>query len=131
MASIMRSLLLFSASLAACNAQLQYFAAPEPTLLSSTSPMGDGNALKLTPDGSLLIATSSNGAISAFDPSTGASAWTHTPATNPEPTLSRLSCTSGIVFSNNPAIGGDYLVYAVTDGLAEADPSAWYVSVRD
>lgn len=98
----------------------EYF--DEPMLLwenvttDSASGLGvqAGNGLYMSPDNDMLVSTSADGTVRAFDPLSGEILWTYTPESFGLP----VQCFGGVTFSvNGPR---PYIVYAVADG---ADPA--------
>ena len=106
--------------------ELSYLTAPIQEWVSIAQPLSDGNQVALSPDEALLVATSTDGTISARDPETGNTEWSFRPT--PLDGLPMFS-TSGMTFSYNDEIG-QFVVYGVSDGFSQADPSGWYVRTR-
>lgn len=94
----------------------------EPMLLwqnvttdNSGSGVQAGNGLYMSPDKDMLVSTSLDGTVRAFDPASGDIFWTYTPNSLGLP----IRCFSGVTFSvNGPR---PYLVYAIADGADNAD----------
>ena len=103
------------------DAQIDYLPQPMAMWISTVPPLGEGNAVAESPDGSIIVATSSDGTISGLNPSTGFREWFYKPANVPG---LPLSCHSGPAFGEAPGIG-PYIVYGVTDGFTMTDPSYW------
>ena len=103
------------------DAQIDYLPQPMVMWSSTVPPFGEGNAVAESPDGSIIVATSSDGTISGLNPSTGFREWFYKPANVPG---LPLSCQSGPAFGDAPGIG-PYIVYGVIDGFTDTDPSYW------
>lgn len=101
----------------------QDFTYQDPVLLwqgltSDTSAgVYEGNGVYVSPDGSMIVSTSADGTLRAFEPVTGAVMWTFVP----ENLGFAIRCWSGVTFN----FRGDtpYMVYAVADGAIEKENS--------
>ena len=119
-----RTAILVMASWAAvANAQDEFFEyLEEPNMLwtgattdSTTEGSGvrEGNGVFMSPDGQLLVSTSFDATLRAFDPMTGAVKWTYTPNSLGFP----IACLSGVTF-NYEGIR-PYLIYAIADAATD------------
>lgn len=102
------------------HAQISYLA--EPKLLWSgfttnaeEGELGvrEGNGLYISPDGSMLVSTSFDGTVRAFDPIIGDILWTYTPNNLGFP----IRCFSGVTFNLQSAT--PFLVYTVADSATD------------
>ena len=97
---------------------------PTPTLLwsefatSSTNGVQQGNGLYMSPDGQMLVATSFDGTVRAFEPQTGAILWTY----QPDSIGLQYRCFSGVTF--NYQADPKYLVYAIADGAQSREDTS-------
>lgn len=114
-------------SLTPAVAQLTGYLA-EPTVIwqGAISPQRDGNACTYSPT-ALLVCTSGNGAITAFnpkvaDPSTAV--WGYTPPAVGTG-FNAMESTSGVSFGSSEAFGS-FGVYGTTDRLDDGT-NIWYV----
>jgi outer membrane protein assembly factor BamB len=83
--------------------------------------MGQGNGISVSPDGTRLYATASDGTIGAMDPSDGSVVWTYKPTTG-----------STLLGGNGQASiseDGSYLAYGVTEDLDLPDESCKIVAL--
>ncbi len=76
-----------------------------------------GNGLKLTPDGSSLIATSVGGTVSSFNALTGAFEWEYNPT---PPSVGTVSSHSQVVFTTANSEVDAYMVYTVIENEFDA-----------
>jgi hypothetical protein len=95
-----------------------YLAAPEILWRASIAPQAEGNACAYSPT-SLLVCTSGDGSITAFDPKADtnpiAPVWSYTP-----PELgTTMSSASGVTFSASENFKS-FAVYGTTDLLVDA-----------
>jgi hypothetical protein len=90
-----------------------------PTSAGASPGVFRGNGLKLTPDGSSLIATSVGGTVSSFNAFTGVFEWEYNP---PPPSVGTVSSHSQVVFTTANSEVGAYMVYTVIEN--EFDVSA-------
>jgi outer membrane protein assembly factor BamB len=115
--------LVFATCLALSTAQnvtqdlFEYLAAPElawsnVTTDSTEAGMGVvyGNGVYISPDNDMVVSTSFDATLRAFDPITGAVLWTYVPT----PVGTTIRCFGGVAFNYEGAT--PYLVYAVADG---------------
>jgi sugar lactone lactonase YvrE len=93
---------------------LLYFDAPVQEWEALIPAVRQGNGVFVSPDDALIVATSADGTMSAFDP-TGTSLWTYGPPSIDS--ASAVSCSSGITFAL------DYLTYAVIFDEESAAPA--------
>jgi DNA-binding beta-propeller fold protein YncE len=93
---------------------LLYFDAPVQEWETLIPTVRQGNGVFVSPDDALIVATSADGTMSAFDPS-GTSLWTYGPPSIDS--ASAISCSSGITFAP------DFLTYAVIADEESAAPS--------
>ena len=75
----------------------------------------EGNGLYLSPRGDLLVATSFDATVRAFDPHTGHIVWTYQPNSLGYP----MRCFGGVTFNMEAAT--PYLVVAIADKAQEKD----------
>ena len=100
-------------------AQLIYLDEPELLWSGSTTEDADkrgvrkGNGIFASPDGKMIVSTSFDATVRAFDPSTGEVLWTYTPNSLGFP----FSCFSGVTFSYEGS--RPYLVYAIADAAID------------
>ena len=86
--------------------------------MAEAAPLGVGNSVALSPDQSMVVATGSNGTISAFYASSGEQAWSYTPMME-----GQVLSTSGATFGYRQGVM-EYIVYTVNEG---SDSPNWYV----
>ncbi len=100
------------------DALLEYLDTPsvlwsDRTTDDATLGVKQGNGLYLSPDGSMLVSTSADGTLRAFEPSSGTILWTYKP-----PSLGVVfRCFGGLHFNDQAPT--PYMVYAIADGLTE------------
>jgi DNA-binding beta-propeller fold protein YncE len=114
------ALALVALTAGSCHGQTTFLPGPEPSWSTDFLPMGQGNGIAVSPDGTRLYATASDGTIGAMDPSDGTVEWTYKPTTG-----------STLLGGNGQASiseDGSYLAYGVTEDLDLPDES-WYVHV--
>ena len=76
-----------------------------------------GNGIYLSPDNKMIVSTSSDGSLRAFDPASGAILWTYVP----DNLGFAIRCFSGVTFSYKGA--RPYMVYAIADGATDKNNS--------
>lgn len=115
-------LVLFLSSL--LHVQAQDFNYQDPTLVwqarttdDTSAGVVDGNGIYLAPDSSMIVSTSSDGTLRAFQPQTGEVLWTFVP----ENLGFAVRCWSGVTFSFRG--NRRYMVYAIADGAVDRNNS--------
>ena len=104
---------------ASTNAQLIYLDEPELLWTGTTTDGADqrgvrkGNGIFTAPDGKMIVSTSFDATVRAFDSSTGEVLWTYTPNSLGFP----YSCLSGVTFNYEGPFR--YLVYAIADAAID------------
>jgi outer membrane protein assembly factor BamB len=79
--------------------------------------LGEGNGIFMSPDGKMLVSTSVDATVRAFDPLTGTIIWTYKPDSVGFP----IRCFGGLTFNYQAA--NPYMVYAIADAASDRDNS--------
>ena len=115
---LLQSLSIWLASTLVANAQLEVLDTPQ-VLWEATAPAVEyGNGVFLTPDESLVLTTSVDGPVNAYEASSGNNVWLYTP---PEVDGGVIRCHSGITFWGNN--DGTYMVYSIIDNENGISPA--------
>lgn len=104
--------------------QAQDFNYLDPTLLwqgrtteDTSAGVLEGNGVYLSPDNRMIVSTSSDGTLRAFEPTTGEIIWSYVP----DNLGFAIRCWSGVTFSYRGS--SPYMVYAVADGAVDKNNS--------
>eukprot|EP00521_Asterionellopsis_glacialis_P017575 CAMPEP_0195295390 /NCGR_PEP_ID=MMETSP0707-20130614/17297_1 /TAXON_ID=33640 /ORGANISM="Asterionellopsis glacialis, Strain CCMP134" /LENGTH=443 /DNA_ID=CAMNT_0040356617 /DNA_START=65 /DNA_END=1393 /DNA_ORIENTATION=- len=105
-----------------------YFDMPTEKWDQKVQPVGDGNAVQISPDGKIVYVTSTDGTLTGLDAGSGDIKFTYRPPPIDDFTI---TCSSGVsIYPGNASVANDtaYAVYSVVDELG-INPTSRVVAV--